>query len=160
MDFKEILDAWEKKQAGASSAKRQYMEELISRYPPKGPKEADRQPEGGESAEAGSQLSNHEQSYPRRPDHGTREPQATLDLHGMNSREAEQALENFLLLCRRRGLRKVLIVHGKGHHSRGEPVLRGVVRRYLEKSPYTGTFGPADRKYGGRGATWVVVREA
>ena len=148
MDFKEILDAWEKRQAGASSAEQQEMEELISRYPPKGLKEADQ--EGGEGPEAES----------RRPDPRTQVPQATLDLHGMNSREAEQALENFLLLCRRRGLRKVLIVHGKGHHSQGEPVLRGIVRRYLEKSPYTGAFGPADRKHGGRGATWVIVREA
>jgi DNA-nicking Smr family endonuclease len=39
-------------------------------------------------------------------------------------------------------------------------VLLGVVRRYLEKSPYTGAFGPAERKHGGRGATWVVVRKA
>jgi DNA-nicking Smr family endonuclease len=137
MDFKEILDAWEKRQAGASSAGQRDMEELISRYPPKEPKEA------------------HEQSDSQRPQ---QEPQATLDLHGMNSREAEQALENFVLECRRRGLRKVLIVHGKGHHSQGEPVLQGVVRMYLEKSPYTGAFGPAERKHGGRGATWVAVR--
>ena len=142
MDFKEILDAWEKKQAGTSSAGRQDMEEMISRYPPKEPKEA------------------HERPKSPQPRHKAQEPQATLDLHGVNSREAEQALENFVLECRRRGLQKVLIVHGKGHHSQGEPVLRSVVQRYLEKSPYTGAFGPAERRYGGRGATWVVVREA
>jgi DNA-nicking Smr family endonuclease len=144
MDFKEIFDAWEKKRAGASSAGRQDMEELISRYPPKEPKEL---------KEA------RERQNPRLPNHKDLEPQATLDLHGMNSREAEQALENFVLLSRRRGLRKVLIVHGKGHHSQGEPVLLRVVRRYLEKSPYTGAFGSADRKHGGSGATWVVVRK-
>jgi DNA-nicking Smr family endonuclease len=142
MDFKEILDAWEKKQAGTSSAGRQDMEEMISRYPPKEPKEA------------------HERPKSPQPRHKAQEPQATLDLHGVNSREAEQALENFVLECRRRGLQKVLIVHGKGHHSQGEPVLQGVVRRYLEKSPYTGAFGSADRKHGGRGATWVVLRRA
>ena len=155
MDFKEILDAWEKKQAGASSEQRQGMEELISRYPPKEPKEADRLPEGGESSEIKSKRRNYEQ-----PDLRTLKPQATLDLHGMNSREAEQALENFVLDCRRRSIRKVLIIHGKGHHSQGDPVLKEVVRRYLEKSPYAGAFGPADRKHGGRGATWVVVRRA
>jgi len=160
MDFKEILDAWEKKRAGTPSAGRQDMEELISRYPPKEPKEADRLPEGGKRSEAESGRRNHEQSNRKQRNHKTQEPQATLDLHGMNSREAEQALENFVLLCRRRGLRKVLVVHGKGHHSEGEPVLKGVVTRYLEKSPYTGAFAPADRKHGGRGATWVVVRQA
>ena len=141
MDFKEILDDWEKKQAGRTSAGRLDMEELLSRYPPKEPKE------------------DHERSKPPQPRHKAQEPQATLDLHGMNSREAEQALENFMLECRRRGLQKVLIVHGKGHHSQGEPVLQGVVRRYLEKSPYSGAFGSAERKHGGRGATWVVLRK-
>jgi DNA-nicking Smr family endonuclease len=160
MNFKEILDAWEKKQSGRPLAGQRDMEELLSRYPPKGPKEADRLPGGGESSGAESRGAeprrrNHEQS-----NHRTLEPQASLDLHGMTSREAEQALENFVLECRRSGLRKVLIVHGKGHHSQGEPVLQGVVRRYLEKSPYTGAFGPADRRHGGRGATWVVVRKA
>ena len=149
MEFKEIFDAWEKKRAGASSAGRQDMEELISRYPPKEPKEAREQP-------------SPRRPSPRRPNprRADQEPEATLDLHGMNSREAEQALENFVLDCRRRGLRKVLIIHGKGHHSQGEPVLRGVVRRYLEKSPYTGAFGPAEPKHRGRGATWVVVRRS
>jgi DNA-nicking Smr family endonuclease len=146
MDFREILDAWEKSRTGETSAGRQDMEELISRYPPKEPKEA-------------HETLNRERSSPRRPKRRTQEPQATLDLHGMNSREAEQALENFVLECRRRGFHKVLIVHGKGHHSQGEPVLLGVVRRYLEKSPYTGAFGPAERRHGGRGATWVVVRK-
>ena len=147
MNFKEILDAWERNRAGRTSAGRQDMEDLISRYPPQEPKE------------------DHELSDQERPSSGTRnlrklEPQATLDLHGMNSREAEQALENFVLECRRRGVRKILVVHGKGHHSQGEPVLQGVVRRYLEKSPYTGAFGSAERRHGGRGATWVVVRKA
>jgi len=148
MGFKDILDSWEKKQAGMSSEGRQGMEELISRYPPKEPKD-------GESSEIEPRRRKYEQSELR-----TMEPQATLDLHGMNSREAEQALESFVLECRRRSLRKVLIVHGKGHHSQAEPVLLGVVRRYLEKSPYTGAFGPSERKHGGRGATWVVVRKA
>jgi DNA-nicking Smr family endonuclease len=139
MDFKEILDAWEKRRSGTGA--KQDMEELISRYPPKAPKEQQVQ----------------SSMEPRDP--VTREPQATLDLHGMTGREAEQALERFILLSRRRGLRKVLIVHGKGNHSQGEPVLQRVVRGVLEKSPYTGAFGPAERRHGGRGATWVAVRK-
>jgi DNA-nicking Smr family endonuclease len=139
MDFEEILEAWEKRQSGTGA--KQDMEELISRYPPGSPKD--------EQEDRETEFRN-----PR-----TGEPQATLDLHGMTSREAEQALERFILLSRRRGLRKVLIVHGKGNHSRGEPVLQRVVRKYLEKSPYTGAFGPAERRHGGRGATWAVVRK-
>jgi DNA-nicking Smr family endonuclease len=146
MDFKEILDAWEKKRSGQASAGRKDMEDLISRYPPKELKEDHELPDREQPSAGARQLRNLE-------------PQETLDLHGMNSREAEQALENFVLECRRRGVRKILVVHGKGHHSPGEPVLEGVVRRYLEKSPYTGAFGPAERRHGGRGATWVLVRK-
>jgi DNA-nicking Smr family endonuclease len=147
MDFKEIFETWEKKRSGNSSAGDLDMQDLISRYPP------------------GEHKDDHELSAEQMRSRGTRnlrklEPQATLDLHGMNSREAEQALEEFVLECRRRGVRKILIVHGKGHHSRGEPVLQGVVRRYLESSPYTGAFGPAQGRHGGRGATWVVVRKS
>ena len=147
MDFKEIFETWEKRSIGKTSVGRQDMHDFVSRYPPKGPKE------------------DHELVNQEGPNSGTRnlrnlEPQATLDLHGMNSHEAEQALDNFVLECRRSGLRKILVVHGKGHHSQGEPVLQAVVRRYLEKSPHTGAFGPAERRHGGRGATWVVVRRS
>lgn len=136
MDFGEILDAWEKKRGKSRSE----GNELISRYPPD--KDAGRQ----DAAEG------------PRQDIESMEPQAVLDLHGMNSREAEQALERFIYQARSRAVRKVLIVHGKGNHSQGEPVLQGVVRRYLEKCPYTGAFASAKRKHGGHGATWVVIR--
>ena len=136
MDFGEILDAWEKKRGKSRSG----GDELISRYPPD--KDAGRQ----DAAEGPKQEIE------------SIEPQAVLDLHGMNSREAEQALERFIYQARSRAVRKVLIVHGKGNHSQGEPVLQGVVRRYLEKCPYTGAFASAKRKHGGHGATWVVIR--
>lgn len=142
MDFSDILDAWEKKQGRSRSGGPEDMDELISRYPPDGTKDPGRQ-----DATEGP-----------RQDIESIEPQAVLDLHGMNSREAEQALERFIYQARSRALRKVLIVHGKGNHSQGEPVLQGVVRRYLEKCPYTGAFASAKRKHGGRGATWVVIR--
>lgn len=150
MGFEEILDAWEKKQAGGREAEGTDMERMLSRYPPAGQKQEDIRGEGeaNRSRHPGSAGS-------RRSD-----PQAVLDLHGMNSREAEQALERFIRTARRRGLHKVLIVHGKGHHSSGEPVLQGVVRDFLEKCRYTGAFGPAVRKHGGRGATWVIVRNS
>ncbi len=118
------------------------MDELISRYPP------DKDPGGQDATEEPGQ------------DIESMEPQAVLDLHGMSSREAEQALERFIYRARSRGARKVLIVHGKGNHSQEQPVLRGVVYRYLEKCPYTGAFASAKRKHGGRGATWVVIRKA
>jgi DNA-nicking Smr family endonuclease len=85
-------------------------------------------------------------------------PQASLDLHGMTAREAEDAIAAFLRDAARRGLEKVLIVHGKGNHSSGAPVLRAATRRVLESSQLAGRFGPAGRESGGTGATWVLVR--
>jgi DNA-nicking Smr family endonuclease len=145
MGFEEILDAWEESRMKKAPADREELERMLSHYPPKGSKETDREKE----PRAGLA-----------PDLRKLEPQKVLDLHGLSGREAEQALDDFIQEARSIGLQKVLIIHGKGHHSQGEPVLQGVVRRYLEKCPYTGAFGPAGRKHGGRGATWVLVRKA
>ena len=87
------------------------------------------------------------------------EPQAELDLHGLRASEAQAALERFLRDAAARGLGKVLIIHGKGNHTRGQPVLEGAVRAWLERSPIAGAFGRAERRHGGSGATWVILRE-
>lgn len=86
-------------------------------------------------------------------------PQASIDLHGKTVTDAELLLESFLSDSRRRGLEKVLIIHGKGLHSASEPVLAAFVRKALERSEIVGAFGPADRVMGGRGATWARIRK-
>ncbi len=85
-------------------------------------------------------------------------PQASLDLHGKTKAEAELAIGRFLNEAQRRGLEKVLIIHGKGIHSESEPVLASGVRKILEESPVVGAFGLAARELGGRGATWARIR--
>jgi hypothetical protein len=172
MDFGDILEEWEKKHRASRSGNGRSeggrsgggkggspMEELLERYPPpEGLKRGtDAGAEGREGAgEAGTPQGAH--GAEGRGRLRAMEPQAVLDLHGLSGLEAERALDRFLLECRARGLRKVLIVHGKGNHSVTEPVLKGVVRAYLEKCPYTGASGDAEKRYGGRGATWVVLR--
>jgi DNA-nicking Smr family endonuclease len=52
----------------------------------------------------------------------------------------------------------VLVIHGKGMHSEGEPVLGRTARRVIEASPWTGGYGPAERSQGGSGALWVAVK--
>ena len=86
------------------------------------------------------------------------EPQAVLDLHGYTSAEAEPLLERFLETIARKGLEKVLVIHGKGNHSTNEHVMTDLTRRVLESNKNAGSFGPADRRHGGRGATWVKIR--
>ena len=84
--------------------------------------------------------------------------QKKLDLHGLTAEEARSEVENFLKEAKKQGLRKVLIIHGKGYHSAGRPVLKNEVIKLLERSPLAGEFGTAERKDGGSGAVWVLLK--
>ena len=85
---------------------------------------------------------------------------ASLDLHGMTTREAAVALADFFKTAESMGCRKVLLVHGKGLHSAAEPVLEGFVKRWLETRASAGRSGHADAANGGKGATWVLLKQA
>ncbi len=85
-------------------------------------------------------------------------PEDEIDLHGRTIIEAEHLLSDFIKQSKKNGLRKVLIIHGKGNHSQNGPVLSGWVRGYLESSPLCGETGSPDRRDGGRGATWVILK--
>jgi DNA-nicking Smr family endonuclease len=85
-------------------------------------------------------------------------PEASIDLHGMTTEAAMDGLRLFLDDSRRKGMRKVLIIHGKGVHSEGDPVLKRAVLRFLERYPGAGRSGAADRDSGGGGATWLILR--
>jgi DNA-nicking Smr family endonuclease len=58
-------------------------------------------------------------------------PQAELDLHGTTAGAAGDTTAAFLLSARRRGLRTVRVIVGKGLHSRGRPVLPDVVEQVV-----------------------------
>lgn len=84
---------------------------------------------------------------------------AVIDLHGLTRDEAWTRLDLFFRDARKQGLEKVMVIHGKGNHSEGEAVLVRTTRRFVESCPYTGEFGSADRRHGGNGATWVLLKE-
>jgi len=87
-------------------------------------------------------------------------PEARIDLHGLHQDEAEERLNWFITDCKKRGIRKVIIVHGKGIHTTGtDPVLGELVRRFIERDPRCGTSGhPKTKQEGGTGATWVILK--
>jgi DNA-nicking Smr family endonuclease len=85
-------------------------------------------------------------------------PQAAIDLHGLGAAEAERRLLIFLEQSRRRGLAKVLIIHGKGNHSEEEPILGALVRRVLDECRFAGRRGIPDKRLGGKGAVWVALK--
>ena len=85
--------------------------------------------------------------------------EAKIDLHGLTREEARSRLSIFVGDCVKRGLRKILIVHGKGIHTTGsDPVLGEEVRKFIEQDRRCGRSGHPDRRMGGSGATWVFLK--
>jgi len=85
--------------------------------------------------------------------------QAELDLHGLNRLEAKRELAEFLHECRRRGVRCVRIVHGKGLGSKNrEPVLKILVRHWLSQRDEVLAYVQARPADGGGGAVMVLLR--
>ncbi len=78
-----------------------------------------------------------------------------LDLHGLTSTEAEARILSGIGTCRDKGIREVLVIHGRGLHSSApegpvlktlvhsllEGKLRGAVRRYRPGTPAEGGEG-------------------
>ena len=84
-----------------------------------------------------------------------------LDLHGMNSKDAQAALGRFLLHCRHHDIRCVRIIHGKGHGSRdGKPVIKNKLNLWLQKIPQVLAFCSARACDGGTGAVCVLLKNA
>jgi DNA-nicking Smr family endonuclease len=110
----------------------------------------------------------HEQTFVR-PGLGTDVPgrlrrgqwsvQAELDLHGLTTDEAHDALSDFIVDSRTRRFRCVRVIHGKGLTSPNkEPVLKGKVRRWLAHWDEVLAYTEAPRHAGGSGALLVLLK--
>lgn len=85
--------------------------------------------------------------------------QSELDLHGMRSDEAREALAEFLRDADKRGLRCVRVIHGKGLGSPNkEPVLKNKVRNWLAQKAEVIAFCQAKAADGGSGALVVLLK--
>ncbi len=88
--------------------------------------------------------------------------QAHLDLHGMIQGAARAALAEFILESVRKGLRTVLLVHGRGRRSPGgQPVLKHAAAQWLSHGTLSGyvlAFTTARPQDGGPGAMCVLLR--
>jgi DNA-nicking Smr family endonuclease len=90
--------------------------------------------------------------------------EARLDLHGHARADALDALERFFESARAAGKRCLLVIHGRGAHSRDDaPVLKPLVWRWLAASPSSASavlaFASARPGQGGDGATLVLLRK-
>jgi len=157
MDFGDILKDWEQKGKNQSRGvgkkvqkaveEKHPMETLLKHYSP------DLEVVGSKREES-PQINKVSREKMKR-----RKADLVLDLHGMTADEARMALNRFIRRSYSTGARKILIIHGKGNHTKGEAVLKPLVRSILELSPYIGDTGTPERRDGGSGATWAVVRQ-
>lgn len=84
--------------------------------------------------------------------------QAEIDLHGLRRDEAREALQQFMRQSRRRGVRCVRVIHGKGLGSPGKsPVLKSRVRAWLIQMQSVLAFVQARASQGGHGALVVLL---
>ncbi len=88
--------------------------------------------------------------------------QAHLDLHGKSRAEAKAEVDAFLRRAREQGKRCVLLVHGRGLHSKDQvPVLKEALRSWLATARFGRhvlAFATARPQDGGAGAVYVLLR--
>ena len=120
-------------------------------------------PPGGESIAAESLRYQHpsvSRHAMRRLARGGYRVQADIDLHGMTSAEAQDALQNFFSEALERGLTCVRIVHGKGHGSGQQgPVLKRAIDQWLRHWEAVLAYVSARPSDGGTGAVYVLLRQ-
>lgn len=156
-DFEKILEEWENQNSIREPAKNTTYKKIkgsdpedtswLDLYPPDS-----------------HQVDEKEEEYSRPISEGSsiwkkKEPQDVVDLHGLTGKEARRALNDFVHSMQKRGLRKGLIIHGKGIHSNGNPVLKKVVKEFLTNDVNVGEFRLAKSRDGGSGATWFLLRQ-
>ena len=84
--------------------------------------------------------------------------QRQVDLHGLRSDDAREAMGRFIRDAHKQGLRCVRVVHGKGLGSPGKaPVLKDKVLRWLVQKAEVIAFVQAPPNKGGAGAVLVLL---
>jgi DNA-nicking Smr family endonuclease len=99
--------------------------------------------------------SRHVARLGKRLSRGEREPEAVLDLHGLDRRAAIAELDRFLREQRRAGATILLVVHGKGTE-----VLARAVGERLESHPAVAEHLRAPARLGGGGARVVRLESS
>ncbi len=85
--------------------------------------------------------------------------EAKLDLHGYTRAETSHELETFFRNSIQSGYRCVLVIHGKGHHSPNQAVLRTFTMDWLKEIDSVLAFCTAKQDDGGTGAVYVLLKK-
>ena len=108
-------------------------------------------------------LAWHAQDFPvrrlRELRQGLMMHQMRLDLHGLMMDGARQKLLETIDEACRRGVRCLLVVHGKGGRTGEAPVLKNLVNHWLKQIPHILAFHSTRPQAGGNGAVLVLLRK-
>jgi DNA-nicking Smr family endonuclease len=84
---------------------------------------------------------------------------AELDMHGMSTATARNAISNFVTQCSDQHIRCIRIIHGKGYGSKGDaPVLKNRLNTWLRQHHDVLAFSSTRDRDGGTGAVYVLLR--
>lgn len=84
-----------------------------------------------------------------------------IDLHGMLLKQAHDELIYFLKTSQQRGLKCVLVIHGKGTNSQSNMgQIKQQIPHWLENLDCVLSFTSALPKHGGTGAMYVLLRKS
>jgi DNA-nicking Smr family endonuclease len=144
MDFGNILEKWENRNPGISHNKDNPLESWLHANDVR-----DKDSEPG----TGKRVASESRRRLR-----AKKAEASIDIHGLTQGEAWTALEQFFAKARKQHMKKILVIHGKGNHSKGGAVLGQTVRSFIEGCPFAGESGYEKGNGGGRGATWVLLK--
>ncbi len=88
-------------------------------------------------------------------------PEAEFDFHNrgiLTQSHMRELVDEFMDECRDRGLSKVLIITGKGLHSRkGMPVIKPFVKKYLQGKSFVARVYEGRFDRGGSGTLEVIL---
>ena len=85
--------------------------------------------------------------------------EAALDLHRKTLQQARQEVFEFIRDSYRFGLRTVMILHGKGERSNPPALLKSYVNKWLPSMPEVMAFHSAQKKDGGAGALYILLKK-
>lgn len=123
-------------------------------------------PLSGEAPAPGSRVHTMDGAKQKRLVRGELPIEARLDLHGLTQDAAHRSLDRFLAQCHDSGLRAVIIITGRGRGPIDEAptgVLYHMVPRWLNAPDHAHRvlgWHPAQRRDGGEGALYVVLKRA
>jgi DNA-nicking Smr family endonuclease len=81
---------------------------------------------------------------------------AQIDLHGLYLEEAQQKVQLFLLESKKKGLNRVLVITGKGIHSKQEGVLHKMIPDFIRRLNFSCISAKINN--GGEGAFEVSLQ--